>query len=140
MAYIDKWDHIFEHFKMYYLTGDEKAVDWYPSGPFEITVKLSDGSRVIYDDINKTMRMLRDFYKRPLERTESEWKQDFSRRLKRMIRLRSTTQLELAERTGIRPGTISLYVNGKCVPSLYSASKLADALDCSINDLMDFQD
>lgn len=125
---------------MYYLMDDEKAVDWYPSGPSEITVKLSDGSRLIYDDISKTRRMLRDIYKRPLERTEKEWKQDFSRRLKQMIRMRSTTQIELSARTGISAPTIHLYVSGKSVPSLYNASKLADALNCSINDLMDFQD
>ena len=140
MKYISKWDHIFENFRMYYLSECKGAVDWYPSGPTEITVKFSDGSRLIYEDVNKTVRWIHDLYKRPLERTETEWKQDFSRRLKRIIRMRSMTQLELSARSGIPAPTISLYTTGRSVPSLYAASKLAAALDCSINELMDFED
>ena len=47
-------------------------------------------------------------------------------------------QEALSEITGISKVTISGYVNGKSLPSLYNADRIAEALSISIDKLLDF--
>lgn len=46
------------------------------------------------------------------------------------------TQQQLSERLGVRQSVVSLYEKGSSVPSLDVLIKMADTLNCSIDDLV----
>ena len=60
-------------------------------------------------------------------------------KVKVMLAIRGMTQKELAERTGIRPPTISAICTGavKHLP-VEALEKICDVLDCQPADLMEF--
>lgn len=45
------------------------------------------------------------------------------------------TQAQLAEKSGVTVGLISAYENGRRIPNAYTLWKLADALDCKVDQL-----
>lgn len=45
------------------------------------------------------------------------------------------TQTELAERVGVKQGTISAYESGAATPGVENLIRLADALNCSLDEL-----
>ena len=61
-------------------------------------------------------------------------------KVKVMLALRNMTQKELAERTGIRPPTVSAICTGavKHLP-VEALEKICDVLDCQPGDLMEFE-
>ena len=60
-------------------------------------------------------------------------------KVKVMLAIREMTQKELAERTGIRPPTISAICNGTIKELPISViDRMCDALDCQPSDLMEF--
>lgn len=140
MSYINKWDRIFENFKLHFPTAVEKIIDWYPSGPYEITARYSDGHRIAYDDDRETLRHLGRLPEDICRVSEDDWKAVFSRKLRRIMDRKYISQKDLSERTGISRATVSAYINGRSVPSLYAAHKIANALECSINEFMDFDE
>lgn len=60
-------------------------------------------------------------------------------KVKVMLAMRDMTQKELAERTGIRPPTVSAICTGavKHLP-VEALDKICDVLDCQPADLMEF--
>lgn len=70
-----------------------------------------------------------------MTKEEREWKILFRRRLKNMLYERNITQLELAKRSGIDQSRISKYCLGKKIPTIYTAVRIAKALNCSLEDL-----
>lgn len=51
-------------------------------------------------------------------------------------KMKGMTQAELAKRVGIAQGNISKMENGKQKPNAYTAVKLADVLDVSLDELL----
>lgn len=58
----------------------------------------------------------------------------FSNKLKELIKKKGITQQALADAADSSKTTISRYVNGQALPSYYTLFKLAEALDCSVQD------
>lgn len=58
----------------------------------------------------------------------------FSNKLKQMIKKKGITQKHLAEQTGAGQTTISRYVNAQGLPGYNMLYRLAEALDCSVNE------
>lgn len=56
--------------------------------------------------------------------------------LKKMRTARNLTQGDLSRKTGINRVVISLYESGKREPVMGNAKKIAEALHCSMEDLM----
>ena len=71
-----------------------------------------------------------------LELTEEEWIKGFAFRLRNALYQSGMRLYEIADRVDIAEGCISRYVRGKVVPSLYSISRLAAAIDCSVDELL----
>ena len=61
----------------------------------------------------------------------------FSRGLRKMRADRDFTQVELAKKTGVTQAAISRYEDGSALPSLDVAVKIAEALRCSVDDLLE---
>lgn len=70
--------------------------------------------------------------------TELEWLKLFGDNLKRMLDNAWMSQIELSKVTGISKGAISCYVHGTKIPNATSLLKMAYALSCTVDDLIDF--
>ena len=97
----------------------------------ELLVTLRDGSKIIYNDYENTVRNL------PADSSnmsEEQFKREFGYRVKRIMFEKGVTQDDLSEKTGIAQETLSRYICGKNVPSFYKIDKIAKALDCSVDE------
>jgi ribosome-binding protein aMBF1 (putative translation factor) len=132
----DTYQMIADEFEKTFPTLSKDVVDYYPTGYLELTLKLSDGTKIRYDHISKTYEGINDSDKSKI--TEEEWTKEFGRRLARKIKSVCITQEELSKRTNISRISINNYINGKAVPSGYYIHKIANALNCSSSELMYF--
>ena len=69
----------------------------------------------------------------------SELKKLFGRRIQEIRKLNNMKQETLAEKIGIAPRNLSNIETGRCFPSPDSLERLAEALNCKIKDLFDFE-
>lgn len=57
--------------------------------------------------------------------------------IKVMRKQKNMTQADLAELLGVTPAAISRYESGERIPDIVTAAKIANALGCKIDDLID---
>lgn len=125
-------DRFFNNFKLYFPVASKLVTSFKQTGLFDLTIKLNDGTSVIYDDMEHTIRTLpRDSNMM----SEMECRREFGLRLRKIMYLKNISQMELSDRTGISNVTISNYLNFKATPSFYNADKIAKALGCSTEEL-----
>ena len=124
-------ERFFDNFKMHFPITAKLTESYRKTGLYDLTVKLSDGTSVLYDDMQHSIRRLP---KDCLKMTETECRREFGMRLRNLMFLKSITQTDLSEKTGISQTTISGYLNGKGTPSFYNVDKIAKALKCSTDD------
>lgn len=72
--------------------------------------------------------------------SENEWLMFFSDSLLTIMEEHRMSQRELAERSGVSDGTISKYINGIQIPKITALVNIALALDCSIDELAQFDE
>lgn len=121
---------VLRNFEMYFPVVASKMVS-YRKCAVGLTIELDDGDRCLYDDMEHSIRWLpRD----SMSLTEVEFKNEFRRRLYKLMLMKHITQEELSEKTGVTTAMISRYMTGKAVPGFYIIDKLAKALDCSVDD------
>ena len=123
--------YIYDNLNFYFPFIVREAVEYIENGSFELIVKLTDGSFILYNDLERTIRKLPKDCK---HMTEQECRKEFGIRLKNIMFQKSITQNELSEITGIQQYLISNYINGKTTPSFYNVDKIAKALNCSIEE------
>lgn len=70
--------------------------------------------------------------------TEQEWLDIFAEELEAKINEYGTTQTEFAEDCGLAKSTVSRYLNGQAVPSIFALINMSHVLGCSIDELADF--
>lgn len=126
-------DRKIENFCEYFPSIAARAVKYYEPNVYELLVKLEDGSSVLYDDVEKTIRRMPTD---KTEMTEQACKKEFGFRLRKMMFRKNITQSELGEKTGISQVTLSNYINGKNIPGFYAVYKIVKALKCSMDELM----
>lgn len=125
-------DRFFNNFKLYFPSASKLVTDYKRTGLFDLTIKLSDGTSVMYDDMEHSIRNLpRDSN----AMSERECRREFGLRLRKIMYFKNITQSDLSERTGLSQPMISNYINGRTTPSFYNADKIAKALGCSTEDL-----
>lgn len=130
------WNNMYESFKKRYAPINEEVVSWYPSDKFEIMVELKNGARLVYDDLDKSVRTIaRPRNSQHLE-NEDEWRKEFSASLRKRLKMKGITQAELADRIGISSVSMSKYMNMKATPSGYMIHRMAEALGCTDYDLV----
>lgn len=101
----------------------------------QIIVVLENGKEYLYDESTSCLIRIKTFVD-ILELTEEEWIKGFAFRLRNALYQSGMHLYEIADRVDIAEGCISRYVRGKVVPSLYSISRLAAAIDCSVDELL----
>ena len=125
-------EYLYENFKLYFPLIEKGCISWKQTDLFELEIHNKDGSIDIYDDMNHSLGPKID------TSTDAGWKKEFARRLRKKIAMRGITQTNISELTGISQPLLSLYVQGKSLPSAQKVSSLAKALNCSVNDLIGF--
>lgn len=60
----------------------------------------------------------------------------FGINLKRMMKSKNITQVELSKAIGITQPLLSIYITGKSKPNIYKAYAMAKYIGCSIDELM----
>ena len=106
---------------------------WEKYGANSVKIFYKDGTKAIYHNM---MRTLRGFRKN--NGSESEWKRDFRDELVERMYDCGYTQESFANAIGVTQPTLSNYLNKRAVPSGYIISKMARALHCTPNDLIQF--
>ena len=112
-----------------YKTYAEDVVDWYATGPQELTIHLSDGNVLIYDSLYDDVLFLNE---RDAELVDEEmYLNNFSINLHKVISEKRLTQSQLSKMTGITQSLLSRYITGQRIPGIYNLHKLCEALECS---------
>lgn len=63
-------------------------------------------------------------------------RKEFSERMRRRLDQKGMTQSDLSRATGLGRDSISAYTNAKSLPTAENAKKIADVLNCLVNDLI----
>ena len=72
--------------------------------------------------------------------TELEWIDVFGDNLADIIKYAHMTQRELADAAGISESMISDYIHKRRLPGIKAIINITHALNCSIDDLVDFEE
>ena len=125
---------LFENFSMYFPSevDNVKSYRLDPVIPFELLLEFYDGSVHVFNDMDNSIYTIQGS---PDGMTEREWRKEFGRRLRNKMVAKGIGQAELADLVGLSQSTISCYLNGRSIPDVYTADKIARVLDCSIDDL-----
>lgn len=123
---------ILYEFKTYFPSLSRKMVKFKRLNVRELLAKLDDGSGVVFDMFDHTIRWLPNNSE---NMTEQECKKEFGLRLRKIMEIKGVTQDDLSEKTGIAQPILSNYIRGKNAPSFYRVDKIAKALGCSVDDL-----
>lgn len=70
--------------------------------------------------------------------SEIEWAKKFANKLKRLLEEWGMNQKDLAKETGLSEPTISRCLSGEYIPSIKTVTNIGYALDCDVEDLIDF--
>ena len=125
-------EYLYENFKLYFPMIEKHCIGWRQTDKFELEIHNKDGSIDIYNDMNHSLGPKID------TRTDAGWKKEFARRLRKKIAMKGITQDNLSKLTGIGQPLLSLYTQGKSLPSAQKVSAIAKAIGCSANDLIGF--
>ena len=124
--------YLYENFKLYFPSIEKGCISWEQTDLFELEIHNKDGSIDIYNDMNHSLGPKID------TSTDTGWRKEFARRLRKEIAMKGITQDNLSKLTGIGQPLLSLYTQGKSLPSAQKVSAIAKAIECSVNDLIGF--
>lgn len=134
----DIYDLMFDAFCKRYLSIAKEVDGWYPSGEFEITVKLSDNTKLIYNDLDKTIQNVTRRDSDGYIMSEDTCRREFVYKLSEKMETRGITQSELADRSGVSTITVNKVLNCRQTPTIYTAYRLANGLNCRLHELIHF--
>lgn len=128
--------YLYDEFEMYYKHSGLEVVDWEPIGKNLIVVTYDNGIRAYYDGFSQTTHTVHP-RKDPREFISDDiYIRRFAWRLSSAFAASSLSRDEISERTGISKASLSGYLNGKSMPSVINAYKLARVLRCPVEDLI----
>ena len=117
-------EYLYENFKLYFPSIEKGCISWEQTDLFELEIHNKDGSIDIYNDMNHSLGPKID------TSTDTGWRKEFA--------MKGITQDNLSKLTGIGQPLLSLYTQGKSLPSAQKVSAIAKAIGCSVNDLIGF--
>ena len=123
----------FDRFNLNYPTLAKRIISWSPVSCNAILVTLDDGSIVRYNGILDTVRDMVSY-----DGSEAQYRKEFSLRLIEKMADQYVDQSYLSQLSGVSQQSISNYMHGKSLPTIFILNKLATALHCSAADLVDF--
>lgn len=130
MRECDKW--ILRNIELYFNHIYKEAVEFIDRG-LEVVIRTHDNKLYVFEVVNENMYLLT----KDLDNvTEEEIKAEFRRQLKYRMRMMQIMQNDLADFCGVTQTAISRYMTGENIPNVFVVAKMADALGCTLNDLI----
>lgn len=103
-----------------------------------IRMTFSDGSMVDYNIRSHSYRDVPEYYiASPDDITDELCREIFAANLVDIMKVKGFGQPDLAARTGLSTATISKYMRKQATPSITNLEKIAHALNCSRDELME---
>lgn len=134
---IVKTQDIWKRFSESFPRISKRVVEWYPSRAQRIVIFLDDGQKLLYDyNRNNYAIIPKDRKYTSIDNTM--FKKLFVASLKKKIEEADISYSELARRVGISIQSVSAYARGCALPSMYTCVLIANALNCSVAELIDF--
>lgn len=130
----DEWDDVIEDIMRLYPAIARDVCLWYPIGLYEVHLKLTDGTRYLYDIRTRQIVYIYSEDIGPVLMPEEEWREIFSERLRRFMTEIGMSRSKLARIVEVTPMMMYKYMYGKATPSLYKATRIARALDKTLTD------
>lgn len=132
------YDEMLEEFMRYRPDLANEICSCKPKHLHAIRITLNNGRQFDYNGKTKTYREVRDYYDtEPNEVTDDACRAIFAANLAEVMRTKGFGQPELSERTGISTASISKYLRKKATPTITNLEKIAHALNCSRDELLD---
>lgn len=129
-------EYIIKEFEMHHPQFKYKVTEYQEGEPFELIIKLDDGTVWSYYVLDKTIRRL------PSDldiNDDNKCKREFGILLHHMMCRKGFLQNDLSEATGIPQSQLSNYINGKSLPNIINLIKITKALNCSMDDFQIFR-
>lgn len=101
----------------------------------EIRLYLSDGTKYVYDSLDKFPHPIVEF-KSIKELNEIQFLKGFSDKVHSQLRKNRMVQYELAKAASISERTLSRYLTYRSMPSVNTIYRIAEVLNCTVDDLM----
>lgn len=132
------WKMIYDEFKDTYPSKRKEAIHYEPFGVAEILIFMKDGSKYVYNHQYHRLRCVQEARSVPEHEplSEEEWLNEFSKKLRKIMKAHRINQRELSELTGISRQAINRYLKGERVPDIRMIFRIMDALECEPNDLL----
>ena len=100
---------------------------------YSLIVTLDDGRKLLYDQLADSTRYLNTD---PDSMSEDEIMFELQFKLHRMMIRKGYDRTRLAEETGISVSMIGRYLHGTSIPSIVNIMKIANILQCTVNELL----
>lgn len=115
---------------------EEDILSYEALNEHDLLITYRNGKKEIYDTYNNTSRRINQPNSNNMD--DSQMRLNFRRRLQTIMNRKWVTQDELAQRINSSQQMISRYLTGQSIPSALTIKKIADALDCNVNDFYDY--
>lgn len=137
---LDESKLIVREYKLWYPTFYDRTVDCVITGYHLLLAVLDDGTKLEFCSLDNSLRDVSRTYDPDLldNMDDIEYRREFGDRLKTLLRDRNLRHESLASTVGVSRQSMSMYINGKAMPSIRIARRIARALNCDIRDLVDF--
>lgn len=115
---------------------EEDILSYEALNEHDLLITYRNEKKEIYDTYNNTSRRINQPDSNNMD--DSQMRLNFRRRLQTIMNRKWVTQDELAQRINSSQQMISRYLTGQSIPSALTIKKIADALDCNVNDFYDY--
>lgn len=115
---------------------EEDILSYEALNKHDLLITFKNGNQEIYDTFSNTSRRVIRIDQTQTD--DSQMRLNFRRRLQTIMNRKWVTQEELARRINSTQPMVSRYLTGQSIPSALTLKKIADALDCSVNDFYDY--
>ena len=131
-------EEIFEDFAMRHPEWAKNVKSYKPKHINSIRITFNDGEQIDYNIRTRSYREVHEYYiNDPCDVTDEMCREVFAINLAEMMRSKGFSQPELSARTGLSTASISKYLRKKATPTVTTLEKIAHALNCSRDDLLE---
>lgn len=126
------YEYAIRNIELYHRRIYNDAVEFVNRG-LDIVIRTCNNGLYVFEIVNEHMYTL----VRDLDNvTEEEVQKEFRRQLKYRMFLKYVTQADLADICGITQTAVSRYMTGDNAPNVFIVERIANALGCTMNDLI----
>lgn len=98
---------------------------------YDLLVRFNNGDQVLFDTFSNTSRLIYISKNNP---SDEQLRSEFKERLYILMRRKFYSEEELAKDIGSTQQMISRYLTGQSTPNAITLKKIANVLDCSMDD------